>query len=277
MKTIKGRDYSYNEAGFTLIELSIVLVIIGLIVGAVLAGREMIKAAEIRSTISQLQKYTTAVNTFRTRYNYVPGDMPAAVASQFGFFNETTLGGTAGHEDGNGLVEGGATGVTLGIGETLGFWRHLTDAGLVDGVFGTATAGNALVNTSGQATSDATAGTVGQLFPPAKMGGGNYVTVYSAAGQNYFELTGMTAMAHATGQYTLTAPISPVDAQTIDTKMDDGLPLNGAVQAMNSTGAAATLGVLATNGAGNCINNSLYNAGGATANSGLCQVSARIN
>jgi len=52
-------NYSYStDSGFTLIELSIVLVIIGLIVGAILVGQDLIKAAEIRSTISQVGKTT---------------------------------------------------------------------------------------------------------------------------------------------------------------------------------------------------------------------------
>jgi prepilin-type N-terminal cleavage/methylation domain-containing protein len=62
-----------SRHGFTLIELSIVLVIIGLIVGGILVGRELIHAAEIRSQISQLNAYETATNAFRNKYNCYPG------------------------------------------------------------------------------------------------------------------------------------------------------------------------------------------------------------
>src|SRR3984885_3925644 len=72
------------QACFTLIELSIVLVIIGLIVGGVLVGQDLIKAAEIRATVSQIEKYNTAANTFQTKYNALPGDVPAAQAASFG-------------------------------------------------------------------------------------------------------------------------------------------------------------------------------------------------
>ena len=63
-----------KNKGFTLIELSIVLVIIGLIVGGVLVGQDLIKAAEIRATVSQVEGYNSAVNTFRLKYNGLPGD-----------------------------------------------------------------------------------------------------------------------------------------------------------------------------------------------------------
>ena len=59
---------SHKSAGFTLIELSIVLVIIGLIIGGVLVGRDLIAAAQVRAQISQIEKYQTAVNTFRGKY-----------------------------------------------------------------------------------------------------------------------------------------------------------------------------------------------------------------
>ena len=67
-----------SHAGFTLIELSIVLVIIGLLIGAVFVGRDLIHAAEIRSTISQIEKTKTAVASFKSKYNCLPGDCPNA-------------------------------------------------------------------------------------------------------------------------------------------------------------------------------------------------------
>ena len=85
------------RSGFTLVELSLVLVIIGLVAGGVLVGRDLIAAATIRSTISQIEKYKTAVNTFRTKYNYLPGDIPADQAVQTGLAERD-----GGYADGNG-------------------------------------------------------------------------------------------------------------------------------------------------------------------------------
>src|SRR3954471_15989161 len=72
-----------KQVGFTLIELSIVLVIIGLVVGGVLVGQDLIKAAQIRSAVSKIEKYNTAVHTFRTKYNALPGDIPNAASYGF--------------------------------------------------------------------------------------------------------------------------------------------------------------------------------------------------
>src|SRR5450432_676842 len=95
------------ESGFTLIELSIVLVIIGLIIGGVLVGQDLIKAAAIRATIQQIEGYNTSVHTFQTKYNAIPGDISAQAASNFGMTGGLLLSGTEGLGDGNGILEDG--------------------------------------------------------------------------------------------------------------------------------------------------------------------------
>ena len=90
-----------HKAGFTLIELSIVLVVIGLIVGGILVGQDLIKAAEVRAQIGQINEYNTAVNTFRGKYGYLPGDIPDPYATQFGF---QTRGAYPGQGDGDGMI-----------------------------------------------------------------------------------------------------------------------------------------------------------------------------
>lgn len=60
--------------GFTLIELSIVLVIIGLIVGGVLVGQDLIRAAQIHNTASQVEKIKISMNLFKLKINQIPGD-----------------------------------------------------------------------------------------------------------------------------------------------------------------------------------------------------------
>ena len=83
-----------TNSGFTLIELSIVLVIIGLIVGGVLVGQELIRAAGIRATISQVEQYQTAANTFFDKFGALPGDITPAAVTAFGFATSPTRAGT---------------------------------------------------------------------------------------------------------------------------------------------------------------------------------------
>lgn len=103
---IPGFAESINKIGFTLIEMSIVLVIIGLIIGGILTGQDLINAASIRAQTSQIEKYQTAVHTFQNKYGYLPGDIPNPYASNFGFQTRGTI---EGEGDGNGIIEGIAT------------------------------------------------------------------------------------------------------------------------------------------------------------------------
>jgi prepilin-type N-terminal cleavage/methylation domain-containing protein len=64
--------------GFTLVELSIVLIIIGLVAGGVLVGKELIHAAQLRSIITDAQRIELGIVTFQEKYNAYPGDMPNA-------------------------------------------------------------------------------------------------------------------------------------------------------------------------------------------------------
>ena len=122
------------QRGFTLIELSIVLVIIGLVVGGVLVGQDLIRAAQGRAQISQIEKYNTAANTFRDKYGALPGDLTQQIAIQFQFAQR---GSYRGEGDGNGLIEGSydcptcfSGSFTVG-GEVMLFWVDLTRASLM--------------------------------------------------------------------------------------------------------------------------------------------------
>ena len=123
----------YNQrvsprSGFTLIELSIVLVIIGLIVGGVLVGRDLISAATIRKQITQFQEYSTALATFRSKYDCLPGDCEKATNYNLGV-----------NGNGNGILEsaGGSPSPDQPTydGEMPQFFMQLGAAGLIKGTF----------------------------------------------------------------------------------------------------------------------------------------------
>jgi prepilin-type N-terminal cleavage/methylation domain-containing protein len=217
--------------GFTLIELAIVLVIIGLLIGGVLIGRDVIKAAEIRSFVAQMEAYNTAVYTFQTKYNGIPGDF--SQATTFGF---TPRNGLSGRGDGNGLIESrNGTNTNQIFGQEPGmFWNDLSVAKLINGNFTTVAS-----NGDSGAPIAVSAANVPLTFPASKLGRGNYITVGSMAGTNYWLTGGITSTA-ASGEYNLAANFTPYEAYSIDTKMDEGRPNTGIVQAHGTAGNSAT-------------------------------------
>jgi prepilin-type N-terminal cleavage/methylation domain-containing protein len=98
------------KAGFTLVELALVLVIIGLLVGGVLVGQDLIYAAKVRAQVKQIEEIETGMNTFRTKYNCKAGDCPNATD----FFGATDAQGyTIINGDGDGIVKGNHSGGTI--------------------------------------------------------------------------------------------------------------------------------------------------------------------
>jgi prepilin-type N-terminal cleavage/methylation domain-containing protein len=227
----KGSGMESGRGGFTLIEMSIVLVIIGLIVGGVLVGQDLIRAAYIRAQISQIEKFNTAVNTFYGKYQALPGDMNSQMAQQYNF---PARDGTAGMGDGNGIIEGwnyscGASAGTpwdFNTGEESMFWRDLAFAGIVEGAYPYGNCSCNSPNSGGPFTSN-----FGLWLPEAKLGQGQYIAAFGMNGVNYFVLEQVTQIVSVGGGGGLMgAPALPVmAAYRIDQKTDDGYPQSGRV------------------------------------------------
>jgi prepilin-type N-terminal cleavage/methylation domain-containing protein len=231
-----------KTTGFTLIELSIVLVIIGLIIGGVLLGQDLISAATVRAQISQIEKYNTAVNTFQGKYGYLPGDIPDPYASQFGFGGR---GPYPGEGDGNGVLEGiwgpwNGGGTDSGWyqigGETVMFWVDLSTAGLLDGGFSTASATTA----PSSDITPASTPSIGAYLPQAKLGNGSYVYVWSpsiyqsdgvGSTGNYYGVSSIPLLNNAFALPNTSPSLTVAAAYAIDKKIDDGYPLTGSVVA----------------------------------------------
>ncbi|ADY74072.1 N-methylation domain-containing protein [Desulfurobacterium thermolithotrophum DSM 11699] len=115
-----------ERKGFTLVELAIVLVIIGLLLGAVLKGQELIQNAKYKKLINDLQGLSAAVYTYYDRYKALPGDDPKA-GDKWGSTYSNIING-----DGNGLISGSPTSTT-NTDESVQIWRHLRAAGIISG------------------------------------------------------------------------------------------------------------------------------------------------
>lgn len=123
---------SMRTSGFTLVELAIVLVIIGLVVGGILVGRELLYQAEISSIIRSMQRTSVPIYTFEEKYGQLPGDFTSATR----FWGEGTSCPSAagtGTCNGNGdkLI---AYGATTGS-EMTYLWQHLGLAGMIEGKY----------------------------------------------------------------------------------------------------------------------------------------------
>ena len=115
-----------RQSGFTLIEIAIVLVIIGLLLGGVLKGQELITSARVRNLISQQDGIKAAYFGFRDRYRALPGDYSLA---------STNIANVAGTPNGNG--DGQIRSVLGGdaIDEHIAVWDHLSKAGFINGSY----------------------------------------------------------------------------------------------------------------------------------------------
>jgi prepilin-type N-terminal cleavage/methylation domain-containing protein len=116
----------HRQSGFTLVEIAIVLVIIGLLIGGVLKGREMITNAKIKRIENDFAGVSAAIYAYQDRYGVLPGDDPAASTR----FSGTWRSGDNGN--GNGNISGGWSSTNNGN-ESRKIWKHLRGAGLIAG------------------------------------------------------------------------------------------------------------------------------------------------
>jgi prepilin-type N-terminal cleavage/methylation domain-containing protein len=117
-----------RQSGFTLVEIAIVLVIIGLLLGGVLKGQELIENSRIKSIVNDMKAIQAAYNGYMDRYKSLPGDEAAATMNARGWL------GTAGA----GVAGNGVLAITVGQtftngGDQAAFWRALRGSGLISG------------------------------------------------------------------------------------------------------------------------------------------------
>ncbi len=238
-----------QNGGFTLVEISVVVVIIGLIIGGVLVGRDLIKSSEIRAQISQFDEVMSALNAFKAKYGYLPGDMPPSEASQLGFF--TFTGTYAGKTCSSGFPKayGNNDGRLSYYGETVPFWSHLSDANLIKGNLG-GTAGS-LINSVAAACSVfvgmpnisvSTYENSIKIFPAGRLSSVSILTVIANQywwpdPEIYFSKINkinMFFLQHYSGSQNFA---TPRQFYQIDSKIDDGLPATGIVRDANTADA----------------------------------------
>lgn len=209
-----------TQTGFTLIELAIVLVIIGLLLGGVLKGQELINSAKVKNMASDFKNIQVYIYGYQDKFRALPGD-DAKASDHVAGGTVATTGGTVG----NAVIQGSWDSTTP-TDESALFWQHVRLAGLAAGP---------------------TLTTDGSYFPTNADGG--RIGVQSVAG--FTKITGMS------GAYVICSNgILGKFAKQLDVALDDGETSTGSVRATPAatTGAAAvttasiTAGSTATEG-----------------------------
>ena len=212
-----------KETGFTLVEIAIVLVIIGLILAAVLKGQEMITQARIKNSVIDFTGITAAYYAYIDRYKSLPGDDSTATTR----WSATNFPGM-GNGNGDGIIAGVYTATASTSAESAMFWNHLRAAGLVTG----ATSATVTLPLNSQG------GVIGVQTGSGSSPPGEALTNGGVAGTGF-----TTLMICSSG-------LADRIAAAVDRQMDDGVPNTGIIHAngppSSTSGGASAAAINAT-------------------------------
>ena len=256
---MKKNSKTTAHNGFTLIELAIVLVIIGLITGGVVAGKTLIESARTRNIILQTDQYNKAIGLFQEKYYSLPGDSTVATsiwgaaascpATSGASLTATCNGngdGRIGFAAGNSYSSASATDSQTAFTETTTAWQHLSLAGLIENGYGLCGANNNNCPRTGGVYAGKSADK-NQSFSIAWMErplSSATCTFYNpiCTGAHWLYLAGKSREMPSVFQdrTAATTDVSPLVARSIDTKLDDGLPGTGNLVAVGTWNASGS-------------------------------------
>ena len=192
-----------QQSGFTLVEIAIVLVIIGLLLGGILKGQELINSAKVKTLANDFRVIPTYIYAYQDRYKALPGDHATAATQVAGATNASTPAAS----QGNGVING-TWNTTTQTDESYLFWQHVRLANLASGP---------------TAAGDAA------YVPKNAMGGDLGISSATAA---QLQIAGMSGTYQVCSRGILGRFV-----RQLDTQMDDGQPCTGSMRAV-ADGAA---------------------------------------
>jgi len=222
--------YSKNQTGFTLVELAISLMIIGLLLGGVLKGQELVGVARSTQLIRQLNSYDAAVKTFRVTYDALPGDMVDAT-TRIPNCSTPCVNGNGDKMIGTAMttMQANYTMAVLSAGEYRNFWVHLATANMISGV--DATYNGAVTNKPGV-----------ELPKTSMLNTWVGVDYYSAPGTWYDTVNFIPGNFYMIrGLSDSVGSLTPAEASFIDTKLDDGKGTTGDIKANITPATGGTI------------------------------------
>jgi prepilin-type N-terminal cleavage/methylation domain-containing protein len=195
-----------KQKGFTLIEIAIVLVIIGLLLGGVLQGQQLIENSRVKSAVNDFNGIAAGAFSYQDRYGRLPGDDPGAVPARGGSWPASAAG------DGDGVIKDDTTSVFApdAASETAYFFQNLRSAGFISG--------------------DATQ--TGKLALPANPFGG-LITISTSGALN-------DGTNDLNGTKVCMGNVSGTAAIALDTQLDDGKSQTGRFRAHEDGGVPNT-------------------------------------
>jgi prepilin-type N-terminal cleavage/methylation domain-containing protein len=203
-----------KQSGFTLIEIAIVLVIIGLLLGGVLKGQELINSAKVKNYATDFRNIPIYIYGYQDKFRAIPGDDVAA-ASHVGDGTTTVSNG-----NGNGVLEGNWDSVSTSD-ESVLFWQHVRMAGLATG-----------------ATALPTSPTRTDPYFPLNSSGGRIGIEGGSANPPIKNLKG--------SYYICSEGILGRFVVQLDTQLDNGLPDSGAMMAYDYSATPTPRGAAKT-------------------------------
>jgi prepilin-type N-terminal cleavage/methylation domain-containing protein len=218
------------KKAFTLVELAIVIVIIGLLVGGVLAGQELIKQAKIRAYIKKLTQVDAAIHTFYAKYNFIPGDMPSIQSQKF-------FGILGGNGDGQLCSHAICANGLTGSSDSQYSWLHLHASGIMplqlpngDPFVLSSPGSSGITRYYARFREDRGGGNSYDIFGVMMLHTGDFARVYHGLSEPYGvdnksnNITITNVMQTGTQTY---GAFTPEEARVMDEKLDDGNAVTG--------------------------------------------------